>query len=101
DLPKELRRVLEREIVALPIHQPRSKRFILSASLVKLERRAADDAESVSCTVSIVVREQKSGAIRAILEGRAKATVPDGDGESIALEAAARSAIASLPEAIR
>jgi hypothetical protein len=100
DLPKALRGVLEREIATLALRQaPRSKRFVLSASLVKLER--LQDTGAVSCTVSVVLREQKSGAIRAILEGRARATLQGNDDESMALEAAARAAIASLPEAVR
>jgi hypothetical protein len=102
ELPKALRRVLEREIATLALGRaPRSKRFVLSASLVKLEHQATTDPESVSCTVSVVLREQKSGAIRAILEGRARAAVQGNEGESMALEAAARAAIASLPEAVR
>jgi hypothetical protein len=102
NLPKALRLVLEREIANLALGRaPRSKRFVLSASLVKLEHQAATDTESVSCTVSVVLREQRSGAIRAILEGRARATAQGDEGESVALEAAARAAIASLPDALR
>ncbi len=100
DQPKALRRVLEREIATLALRQsPRSKRLVLSASLVKLERQ--EETQSVSCTVSVVLREQKSGAIRAILEGRARAMVQGTEGESVAIEAAARAAVASLPEAVR
>ena len=100
DLPKELRRALEREIASLVLRQvPRAKRFVLSASVVKLERQ--EDPRAVSCTVSVVLREKKSGAIRAILEGRARATIEGSEGESAALEAAARASIASLPEALR
>lgn len=100
DLPKALRRVLEREIADLALHQSaRSQHFVLSASLVKLER--LENAVGVSCTVSVVLREKKSGAIRAILEGRARATLQGAEGESVALEAAARAALASLPEAVR
>ena len=100
DLPKELRRALEREIANLVLRQvPRAKRFVLSASVVKLERQ--EDQRAVSCTVSVVLREKKSGAIRAILEGRARATIEGSEGESAALEAAARASIASLPEALR
>jgi len=59
DLPKELRRALEREIANLVLRQvPRAKRFVLSASLVKLERQ--EDPRAVSCTVSVVLREKKS-----------------------------------------
>ena len=99
DLPRALRRVLEREIANLVLQQaPRAKRFVLSASLVKLERQ---EDKTVSCMVSVVLREKKSGAIRAILEGRARATIEGSEGESAALEAAARASIASLPEALR
>src|SRR5262245_32107714 len=71
ELPRALRRALERELSALSLGRaPRAKGFVLSASLVKLEHQAD---ETVSCTVSVVLREQKGGAIRAILEGRARA----------------------------
>jgi hypothetical protein len=100
DLPKELRNSLEREIANLALRQSaRSKRFVLSASLVKLDRQPGASGEWVSCTVSVVLREQKSGAIRAILEGRAKAQ--GNDSEAVAIDAAARAAVASLPEAVR
>jgi hypothetical protein len=100
DLPKELRSSLEREVANLALRQVgRHQRFVLSASLVKLEHQVVAGSESVSCTVSIVLREQKSGAIRAILEGRARAQ--GNDGESVVVDAAARAALASLPDALR
>lgn len=100
DQPKMLRHVLEREIATLGLWQsPRAKHFILSASIVKLERQ--EDPGIVSCTVSIVLRETKSGTIRAILEGRARASAQGSEGETVALEAAGRAAVGSLAEAVR
>src|SRR5262249_24346612 len=57
DLPKVLRRALERELATLEVASATSKRFVLSASLVKLEGRRA--APGVECAVSVVLREQK------------------------------------------
>jgi hypothetical protein len=100
DVSKTLRSSLEREVANLALRPVgRRQRFVLSASLVKLEHQAIAGSESVSCTVSIVLREQKSGAIRAILEGRARAQ--GNDMESVVVDAAARAAVASLPDAMR
>src|SRR5262245_16009471 len=94
DLPKVLRHAIERELSALAFDQrARRERYVLSASLVKLEGRAT----KVECTVSVVLRERKSGAIRVITEGKARV---DGAGETSSselevIEAAAHGALAS------
>jgi hypothetical protein len=98
DLPKALRRALEREVAALGLRTAGgSKRYVLSASLVKLE----GGSSPVRCTVSAVLRERKSGAIRAIVEGRAESDERGESAELDALDAATRGAVASLPNALR
>ena len=98
DLPKALRRALERELAALDVGRS-SKRFVLSASLVKLEGRKA--APGVACAVSAVLRERRSGAIRAIITGRAEAEFEGDEAELGALDAAVHGAVASVPAALQ
>src|SRR5689334_10693163 len=99
DLPRALRRALERELANLEVSSKGpSKRFVLSASIVKLEGRKA--APGVECTVSAVLREQRSGAIRAILTGRAEAEFDGEEAELGALAAAVRGAVSSVPAAM-
>jgi hypothetical protein len=98
DLPKALRRALERELAALDVRGS-SKRFVLSASLVKLEGRKA--SPGVECAVSAVLRERKSGAIRAIVTGRAEAEFEGDEAELGALDAAVHGAVASVPAAMK
>jgi hypothetical protein len=99
DLPKALRRALERELAALDVAKVSSKRFVLSASLVKLEGRK--NSPGVECAVSAVLRERRSGAIRAIVTGRAEAELEGDQAELDALQAAVRGAVASVPAAMQ
>jgi len=100
DLPKALRRALERELATLDVGaKASSKRFVLSASLVKLEARKT--APGVACTVSAVLREQGSGAIRAIITGKAEAEFDGDEAELGAVDAAVRGAVSSVPAAMR
>jgi hypothetical protein len=100
DLPKALRRALERELATLDVRAAgSSKRFVLSASLVKLEGRKA--SPGVDCAVSAVLREQRSGAIRAIITGRAAAEFEGDEAELGAIDAAVHGAVASVPAAMR
>jgi hypothetical protein len=98
DLRGALRRALDRELATLDAGEIRaSKRFVLSASLVKLEARRSPSG--VECAVSAVLREERSGAIRAVITGRAEA---EGDAAELdAIEAAVRAAVASVPAALR
>jgi hypothetical protein len=102
DLPAALRRALEREIASLHVApSDRSKRYVLSASIVKLEERNAGAAGGVACAVSAVLRERRSGAIRAVITGRAEVAQDGDDAELMVLDATVRGAIASVPSAMR
>jgi hypothetical protein len=100
DVRRALRRALDRELATLDAGAIRaSKRFVLSASLVKLEARRSPSG--VECAVSAVLREERSGAIRAVITGRAEADAEGDDAELGAIEAAVRGAVASVPAALR
>jgi hypothetical protein len=105
DLAPLLRSALEREIQALDLHPtPHGRRFVVSASLVRLAIDARGDALRASCVVSLVLRDARGGALVAILEGRARA---EGDAaalataETFAIGAAAHGAAQALPQALR
>jgi hypothetical protein len=102
DLPTVVRRALEREleIVVLKTH---GKRYVISASLVRLEENPSPSGARIEGTVSVVLREAKGGAIRAIVEGRGRTEVEAASAalELGVVEAAARAAVAALPDAVR
>ena len=103
DLAAVVRRAFERELALLALDTPR-ERYVLSASLVRLDGKIMSGGGQVECIISAVLREKKSGAIHAIIEGRAKA---EGDvsgspaAERSAIEAAVRGAVNGLPQAVR
>jgi hypothetical protein len=104
DLVPAMRASIERELSGLDFSRaPRGKRWVLSASLVRLEAETVGGVTRASCVVSAVVREAKGGAIRAVLEGRAKAeNDPDhrAQAELGALSAAVHGAIVAVPNVL-
>jgi hypothetical protein len=80
---------------------PASKEALLSVALVKLESEAKGESRAMTCVVSASLRTKKSGVLVAILEGRARV---EGRGEiapASVIAAAARGAVARVPEALR
>jgi hypothetical protein len=78
--------------------------FVLSTSLVRLDTSTQDGAVTVACTVSMTLRDQKRGVLRAIVQGRAQAEDRADAArmaEEDAVRVAVRSAVSGLPEAIR
>jgi hypothetical protein len=78
--------------------------FVLSTSLVRLDTRTEAGVTRVSATVSMALREQKRGSLRAIVEGSARfETRPSTTraAEDDAVVAAVRGAMRNLPEAVR
>lgn len=77
--------------------------YVLSTSLVRLDTQTSDGVTLVSCTVSMALRDQKKGSLRAIVEGRASSeTRPSAarEAEDSAVLAAVRGAVRTLPQAI-
>lgn len=108
DLVTPLRSSIEGALSTLDWRDvPRQKRFVLSVALVRLDARSAGSKLRVSCVVSAVLREARSGNVLAIAEGRAAS---EAEGENVArwdqidsplVRAAAESAVAALPAAVR
>jgi hypothetical protein len=98
DLALPLRSALERELARIAGGLVATKRFVVSASLVKLERGPT----GTRCVVSLVVVEARGGAMVAMLEGRAHSDDrADADLELALLAQATRGAMSGLPQAIR
>jgi hypothetical protein len=105
DLREVLREKVESELSRVDLSgAPKGTRLVLSASLVRLETSTKGAASTSSCRVSLVLRDAKRGALRAILDGsalaedvaNAKARV-----ESVAIEGAVRGALRALPDAVK
>lgn len=103
-LAAAMRASVERELAGLDLSRaPRGKRWVLSASLVRLEAETDGRVARVSCVVSTVVREAKGGAIRAIIEGKARAENDPShrtQAELGALDAAVHGAIVAVPSVL-
>jgi hypothetical protein len=101
----DLRRVvlyaLQRELAQLAL-ETRGKKYVLSASLVRLDGGKDAAPNRIECTISVVLREAKSGAIRAIVEGKGRAEGEPGSGIELAIvEAAVHAAMSGVPDAVR
>ena len=92
-----LKRTLSAEVAKVSV--PTGKRFVLSASLTKLETKTSGSDSTTSCVISIAVRDS-SGALRGMSSGRGTIVTKKGDlgAEKAVLDAAVRGATRGLPE---
>jgi hypothetical protein len=103
--PAEFRKVVERELEQIDLTQVKTRdRFVLEATITKLETRATSERTEATCIVSGVLARKSGGAVRAILRGRAR--VQDGPkqvqaAERAAVEGAVRSALSRVEEALQ
>ena len=103
--PADFRRVVERELEQIDMTQVKTRdRFVLEATVTKLETRSTSDRTEATCVVSGMLTRKSGGAVRAILRGRARAQ--DGPkkvqaAERAALEGAVRSALSRVEEALQ
>jgi hypothetical protein len=103
--PAELRRVVERELAQIDLTQVKTDdRFVLEATVTKLETRSTAERTEAMCVVSGMLTRKSGGAVRAILRGRARAQ--DGPkkvqaAERAAVEGAVRSALSRVEEALQ
>ncbi len=99
------RSTLESELDHLELGNVRARdRFILSATLLRMDVASRRDESSATCVVSATLRRARGGDLHAIIRGRAKAV--DGpaharDAELSALKGAVHSALRHVPEAIQ
>jgi hypothetical protein len=103
DMNVVVRGIVEQELPGVDVGKP-SRPAILSISLVRMDRAQAPENKAlVTCVVSATVRDQKKGALVAVLEGRARAENEErlvGLLERATLKSAVRGALARLPEAL-
>jgi hypothetical protein len=98
----ELRRVLDLELGRTLARAPR-ERYVLSATLVRLDAERSERSVRATAAVSLVLRREKGQILHAILSGRATAEESGADldgARGTALHAAVESALRRLPEAV-
>lgn len=97
DAATTLRTALTTELAK--VKAPSGKKFIVSASLVKLETKTSGSDATTSCVVSLAIRDAKDGAIRGVVNGTSQVVAKDGDrtAKSSSVEAAVRGATKNLP----
>jgi hypothetical protein len=105
DMSLVVRGVLEQELPGVDLGKPGKPRpAVLSLALLRMDREAAPNNKAqVTCVVSATLRDQKKGALVAILEGRARAENEENLVallERATLKSAVRGALARLPEAL-
>ncbi len=95
--------LLSEAIARAELGSPREK-FVLSATLVRLEAEQVGHGARASASVSLVLRRAREQTLYAVLSGRATAEAAESsvsEAREDALLAAVRSAISRLPEALR
>ncbi|MFO0660218.1 MAG: hypothetical protein U0165_10355 [Polyangiaceae bacterium] len=103
DLKPTLRKSVEKQIAAVDWGKNPQGKFVLSTSLVQLDTEKQDGASKVSATVSVTLRD-RSGSIKAMIEGRAQARDAADAAERAelgAIDAAVEGAVRAVPEAIK
>jgi hypothetical protein len=102
--PPEFRRLVERQLEQLDISGVKAKdRYVLEATVTKLETRTTKDKAEATCIVSGTLMRKKGGAVRAILRGRARAQDAPSKtrrAEQAAVEGAIHSALSRVGEAL-
>ena len=105
DVVDLLRKDAQRELYAIDWQRQGVRRQVhVSAALVRLESTQDAKVLLANATVSATLRDARTGALLAILEGRAQAEDRPGEAagaERDALAGAVRGAITAIPEAIR
>jgi hypothetical protein len=105
DVKRALATAVESELGRLDLSSIRGREhYVLSASLVRMDTVTERDQAETTCVVSATLTREKSRALHAVLQGRARVTDRRGragSAEQEALRAAVRNAISRLPEAIR
>lgn len=98
-----LRSALTEGVAGLAVPAPR-ERFVLSATLLRLEAEQVGRGARARAEVSLVLRRARQQTLYALIKGNATAEAADstlGETRDDALRAAVRSALRRLPEALR
>jgi hypothetical protein len=107
-LRNAFRSAVERELASIDLSSIKpvkpADRYILSASLVKMETSADGERARTTCVVSATLTRERGGALHAIIDGRARAEDAPSEARSVelsAMRAAVHSALVRIPDAIR
>lgn len=105
DLRAQLRTMLGEELAATDFANVKThERFLLSATLVKLDNVVERDSVRSTCVVSVALLRDKGATLHAVIRGRATAEEAKAHidaAQSDALRAAVHSAITRVPQALR
>lgn len=96
-----IKSTLEKELAKLKV--PSGKRFIVSASLVKLETKSSGADSTTQAVVSLAIRDAKDGAIRGVISGSGllKSKTNDPTAQKVVVETAVRGATKNLPAVLQ
>jgi hypothetical protein len=101
----ELRSLLSAELSATDFAQVKTHdRFVLSATLVRLDSVLASDSVRATCVVSVALLRDNGTTLHAVIRGRATAEESKAQvdlAQSDALRAAVHSAMTRVPQALR
>jgi hypothetical protein len=104
-LESAFKTAVQRELAGIDLTAVKpADRYVLSASLVKMETSADGDRARTTCVVSATLTKQRGGALHAIINGRARvedAPAETRSAELTALRAAVHNALVRVPEALR
>lgn len=97
DAARAIKSTLSEELAKLKL--PAGKKFIVSASLVKLETKQSGADATTQAVVSLAVRDAKNGAIRGVINGSGlvKSRAGDPTVTKTVVETAVRGATKNLP----
>jgi hypothetical protein len=105
ELRMELRALLRAEISAADFtHVKTNERYVLSATLVRLDSALSPDSVRATCVVSVALLRDGGATLYAVIRGRAIAEDARAHAEaaqSDALRAAVHSAMLRVPPALR
>jgi hypothetical protein len=100
----ELRSLINAELFATDFAQVKThERFVLSATLLRLDSVLGADSVRATCVVSVALLRDKGATLHAVIRGRATAEEARDQAEvaqSDALRAAVHSAITRVPQAL-
>jgi hypothetical protein len=83
---------------------PRGEHYVLSAALIRMDARRDVEGAEIACVVSTTLRAASSGALHAIIDGRARvrdSAQAFAAARREAIGRAARSAVRRVPDAVR
>jgi hypothetical protein len=104
---RQFETLVKRGVQRLALERVRDDRddeaYVLSAALLKLRTHSRQDRVTSSCSVSLALRDQRSGIMRAVMRGNAHATDARRHASgtrATAMRVAVRTALSRLPSVL-